>query len=461
MTSSNQGDKAGDILRAVNGGILSLNQDRRYRRTALASEIRPRRPNGEPVAGEDVDTAAVFVDTGDGVPENMPDPEYHPETVVTRFDPAEIGATDAGDVVSPIHLTTTHEMHSPGKADHGYKYARFGNPTRDALEDRLAKLCGAEHAVTAASGTAAMAATSLSVVEAGDRVVAFDGIYGGTRLLFEELLVDTLGATVEYVDATDTGAVEAAVTDETALVWMESPTNPLLRLCDLAAVGEIAADAGATYVVDNTFATPAFQRPLELGADAVVHSTTKYLNGHSDATGGVVATDDEGLADAVAHTQAYDLGGTLAPFDAYLTLRGLRTFPLRMERHEANASEIARYLEDHPAVERVNYPGLASHPQHDLAREQMDGFGGVVSFELDATAAETRAVLEELDVFTLAVSLGGTESLVDHPATMSASYLSESEREAAGIPDSLVRVPVGVEHIDDLIADLERALGHL
>jgi len=391
----------------------------------------------------------------------MTNRDYHIETIATRFDPTGTGATGAGDVVSPVHLTTTHEMATPGHSDHGYKYTRFGNPTRDALETRLAQLCGAEHVVTAASGTAAMAAVCLSVVDAGDHVVAFDGIYGGTRLLFEDLVVDSLGATVEYVDATDTDAVDAAVTDETALIWMESPTNPLLELCDLSAIAELASAVDATYIVDNTFATPYFQRPLERGADAVVHSTTKYLNGHSDSMGGAVVTDDQAIADAVTHTQAYDLGGTLAPFDCYLTLRGLRTFPLRMDRHEANAAEIATYLDRHPVVVQVNYPGLPDHPQHDLAQSQMGGFGGTVSFEVNATEAETRAVLEELEVFTLAVSLGGTESLVDHPATMSASYLSEEEREAAGILDSLVRIPVGIERVDDLIDDLDQALANI
>jgi len=387
------------------------------------------------------------------------DDDYHLETLATAFDGP--GSGDTGDVVAPIHLTTTHEMESPGESTHGYKYARFGNPTRDALERRLARLAGADHAVACASGTAAIAATCLSTVESGDRVVAFDGVYGGTRLLFEDLLVDSLGATVEYVDATDPANVEQAVTDDTSLVWMESPTNPLLGLCDLSAVADAAASVDATYVVDNTFATPYFQRPLERGADAVVHSTTKYLNGHSDSLGGAVVTDDGKLADAVGHALAYELGSPLPPFDCYLVGRGLRTFPLRMDRHEHNAAAVAEYLADHPAVGQVNYPGLESHPQHDLAREQMDGFGAVVSFDMDATAAETRAVIEELDVFTLAVSLGGTESLVDHPATMSASYLSAEERAASGISDSLVRLAVGIEHEADLIADLDRALSKL
>lgn len=385
----------------------------------------------------------------------MPDRNYDIETIVTRFERSDGVATDTGDVVSPIHLTTTHEM------DHGYKYSRFGNPTRDVLQGRLARLGGAEHAVACTSGTAAIATTCLSTIGANDRVVAYDGIYGGTRLLFENLLVDTLGATVEYVDASDIEAVEEAVTDETALVWMESPTNPLLRLSDLSAIADITGSADATFVVDNTFSTPYFQRPLEHGADVVVHSTTKYLNGHSDSMGGVVLTDDGEIWDAVSHTQAYDLGGMLAPFDCYLTLRGLRTLPVRMDRHERNAQSIAEYLRDHPATANVNYPGLKSHPQHDLARKQMEGFGGVVSFELDATSAETRVVLEELEVFTLAVSLGGTESLVDHPATMSASYLSAAERRAAGISDSLVRISVGIESGDDLIDDLDRVLANL
>ncbi|WP_459193221.1 trans-sulfuration enzyme family protein [Halosimplex sp. J119] len=388
----------------------------------------------------------------------MGDSDYHPETLATGLDRS---GGDTGDVVAPIHLTTTHEMDAPGEAAHGYKYARFGNPTRAALERRLARLSGSDHATACASGTAAIAATCLATVEAGDHVVAFDGIYGGTRLLFEDLLVDSMGATVEYVDATDPSAVEAAVTAETALVWMESPTNPLLELCDLAAIADITAGVDATYVVDNTFATPYFQRPLDLGADLVVHSTTKYLNGHSDSLGGAVLTDEDALAEAVDHALAYDVGSPLAPFDSYLVSRGLRTFPLRMDRHERNATALARHLADHPAVERVNYPGLESHAQHELAGEQMDGYGGILSVELDATAAETRAVLEEFDVFTLAVSLGGTESLVDHPATMSASYLSAEARVAAGIPDSLVRFAVGIEHREDLIADLDRALAHL
>jgi cystathionine beta-lyase/cystathionine gamma-synthase len=364
----------------------------------------------------------------------------------------------SGDVVSPIHLATHHEMDAPGESAHGYKYSRFGNPTREALETRLADLTGASEAIAFSSGTAAIATAGLALCDPGDHIVAFDGVYGGTRLLFEEFLRGKLGVDIEYVDATDTTNVETAIRPETTLLWMETPTNPLLKLCDLDAVASIADDHGIPLGVDNTFATPYFQRPLEQGADLVVHSTTKYLNGHSDSTGGAVATSDPALANRISELQAYTLGNLLAPFDSYLVLRGTKTFPLRMGKHETNARAIAEHLLEHPSVSRVNYPGLESHPQHELARRQMDGFGGIVSFELGATEAETRAVLEELDVFTIAVSLGGVESLVDHPWTMSASFISPEERREAGISESLVRMSVGIEDTSDLIEDLGQAL---
>lgn len=302
---------------------------------------------------------------------------------------------ESGDVVSPVHLATHHEMDAPGESEHGYKYSRFGNPTRDALEARLAGLTGASEAIAFSSGTAAITTAGLALCDPGDHIVAFDGVYGGTRLLFEDLFRETLGVQVEYVDATDPDAVESAVRPETSLLWMETPTNPLLKLCDLDALSSVADRHDVPLGVDNTFATPSFQRPLELGADLVVHSTTKYLNGHSDSTGGVVATNRSAIADRVSELQAYTLGNLLAPFDAYLVLRGVKTFPLRMEQHEANARAVAEFLDDHPAVRDVHYPSLDSHPQHDLARRQMDGFGGIVSFELDATEAETRAAIED------------------------------------------------------------------
>jgi cystathionine beta-lyase/cystathionine gamma-synthase len=370
-------------------------------------------------------------------------------------------SSETGDVVSPIHLATHHEMQSPGTPGHGYKYARFGNPTRDALETRLARLSGADHATAFSSGTAAIVTAGLALTDPGDHIVAFDGVYGGTRLLFEDLFREQFGIDIDYVDATDPATVAAAIRPETSLIWMETPTNPLLKLCDLGAITNIATEYGVPVGVDNTFATPYFQQPLEHDADLVIHSTTKYLNGHSDSTGGVVATNDATIAERVAELQEYCLGNLLPPFDAYLVLRGTKTFPLRMEKHAANAQRVAEFLVDYPAVRDVNYPGLESHPQHELANRQMDGFGGIVSFELDATESETKAVVEQLDVFTTAVSLGGVESLIDHPWSMSASFISPDERRMAGISDSLLRMPVGIESSDDLIRDLDQAFAHL
>ncbi|MBX0324370.1 PLP-dependent aspartate aminotransferase family protein [Halomicroarcula sp. F13] len=370
-------------------------------------------------------------------------------------------SVSSGDIVSPIHVATHHEMEQPGESGHGYKYSRFGNPTRESLENRLAALTGADYATAFSSGTAAIATAALALCDSGDQVVAFDGIYGGTRLLFEDLLCTKLDVQVEYVDATDLGAVKEAVTSNTSLIWVETPTNPLLKLCDLDAIAEIATRNQVRLCVDNTFATPIFQQPLDQGADLVVHSTTKYLNGHSDSTGGAVATNESALADRVAELQEYAMGNLMSPFDSYLVLRGTKTLPLRMRQHEANAAVVAEFLDEHPSVRSVHYPGLESHPQHDLASAQMDGFGGVVSAELDATDAETRAVVEELDLFRTAVSLGGVESLVDHPWSMSASFIPPEERRDAGISESLIRLPVGIEHSDDLIADLEQGLDNL
>ncbi|WP_435101610.1 trans-sulfuration enzyme family protein [Halarchaeum sp. P4] len=369
-------------------------------------------------------------------------------------------APQTGDVVPPLHLSTTFEADDPGAPGHGYTYSRFGNPTRDTLEATLADLEGAEHAVALSAGMAAISTVCLATLRPGDHVVASESLFGGTKALFDDLLAP-LGINVDYVDATDPATVAAATTPDTALVWMESPTNPLLKLCDIGAIADVAADADALFAVDNTFSTPTVQRPLGSGADVVVYSTTKFLNGHSDATGGAIVTDDDERAEAFRFVGTKALGAAMAPFDCYLLQRGLKTLPLRMERHQANAQAVAEFLADHPAVTRVHYPGLESHPQHALAREQMDGYGGVVSFEIDGDAAVTRAFLEELDVFNVAVSLGGVESLIEHTASMSAGNLSDAERERAGISESLVRAPVGVEDPDDLVADLDAALGKL
>ncbi|SDR03980.1 trans-sulfuration enzyme family protein [Natronobacterium texcoconense] len=373
--------------------------------------------------------------------------------------------SEAGDVTSPLHLSSTFAL--PGldtdmsledvDPDAGeFVYSRLSNPTRHALEKRLAALEGGEHAMAFSSGTAAIFTTVLAAVEPGDHLVAFDDLYAGTRRLLEEVFADRLNVDVSFVDATETAAVESAVTEETAFVWMETPTNPRLELCDIAAIAEIADRADATFGVDNTFASSYFQQPLDLGADVVAHSTTKYLNGHSDSIGGAVVTDDDALAERLEFLQQVGIGDALAPFDSYLVLRGLKTLPLRMRQHERNAMAIAEFLDDHDRVSDVYYPGLESHPQHDLAREQMDGFGGILSFELEGDIDDAAAFLESLEEFTLAVSVGGVESLIELPAGMTHEPLSADEREELGITETLIRVSVGVEGTDDLIADLER-----
>ncbi|GGL71974.1 trans-sulfuration enzyme family protein [Halocalculus aciditolerans] len=374
-------------------------------------------------------------------------------------------AAAGGDVVSPIHLSSTFAL--PGlDPDFGLEdadpekgewlYGRLSNPTRHALEKRLASLEGGEHGFAFASGTAAIATAAMAVVEPGDHVVAFDDLYAGTKRLFERVLRDRFGVDVEFVDATDLGAVAGAVREDTALVWMETPTNPLLRLCDVRGIAAIADAAGAVFGVDNTFLSPFFQNPLALGADVVAHSATKYLNGHSDSLGGALVTNDDALAEEIAFLQQVGFGNQMAPFDAYLVLRGVKTLPVRMRQHAANAQRVAEYLDDHDRVRAVHYPGLASHPQHDLAAEQTTGHGGILSFELDGEFADAKAFLEALTDFTLAVSVGGVESLVELPAGMTHEPLPKAEREAVGITDTLVRMSVGVEHVDDLLADLDR-----
>ena len=378
--------------------------------------------------------------------------------------PFRLGS-EAGDVTSPIHLASTFAL--PGldadmslediDPDAGeFVYSRLSNPTRHALEQRLAALEGGAHGVAFSSGTAAIFTTLLSSVEPGDHVVAFDDLYAGTKRMLSDVFEARLDVEVSYVDATDPANVEAATTDETAVVWMESPTNPKLDLCDVAAIAEVADAHDATFGVDNTFASPYFQRPLELGADVVAHSATKYLNGHSDAVGGAVVTNDDDLAEEIRFQQQVGTGDMLAPFDSYLVLRGLKTLPMRMRQHEANAMAVAEFLEAREEVSNVYYPGLESHPDHELAREQMDGFGGILSFELEGELEDAKRFVEALEEFTLAVSVGGVESLIELPAMMTHEPLPREEREELGITDTLFRVSVGVEGIEDLVADLER-----
>ncbi|MWV65184.1 cystathionine gamma-synthase [Halorubrum sp. JWXQ-INN 858] len=384
-------------------------------------------------------------------------------------DPFGTGS-EAGDVVSPIHLASTFAL--PGldtemrledvNPDAGeFVYSRLSNPTRHALEKRIAALEGGEHGAAFASGTAAIFTTLLACVEPGDHVVAFEDLYAGTRRMLDRVFSARLGVDVTYVDATDLDAVAAALREETAAVWMESPTNPKLALCDIAAIAELAAGVDATFGVDNTFASPYFQRPLELGADVVVHSTTKYLNGHSDAVAGAVVTDDDAFAEELRFLQQVGVGAMSPPFDSYLVMRGIKTLGPRMRQHEENALAVARFLESRPEVTAVHYPGLESHPDHELACEQMSGFGGILSFELDGEIDDAKRFLEALTEFTLAVSVGGVESLIELPAGMTHEPLPRAEREALGISDTLIRVSVGIEGIDDLLADLERGFDAL
>ncbi|SFR31833.1 trans-sulfuration enzyme family protein [Halogeometricum limi] len=398
----------------------------------------------------------------------MNDSVGHFETLaVTYGERGQRPAEGVEDVAVPVHLASTYavpdidpdaslETLDPDAGE--FFYSRLSNPTRNALEHRLAALCGGDHALAFASGTAAIVTAISAAVEPGDHVVAFEDLYGGTKSMLTRFFEERLGVTTSFVDARDTDEVAAAMREETALVWMESPTNPLLRLCDMEAIAAIADEYDATFGVDNTFVGPYFQRPLELGADVVVHSTTKYLNGHSDSIGGALATNDDVYAEEVTFLQRVGMGNMLAPFDAYLTLRGLKTLPLRMDKHASNAQAVAEFLEADSRVSAVHYPGLESHPQHELATRQMSGYGGVLSVELDTDLDGVARFVAALDHFPLAVSLGGVESLVEHPATMTHSPLTQADRDFLGITDGLLRISVGVEHEDDLLSDLARGL---
>jgi len=363
-----------------------------------------------------------------------------------------------GAVMPPIYATSTYVQSSPG-VHQGYDYSRTRNPTRDALQAALANLEGGAAAFAFASGMAATA-TLLELLDAGSHIIAMHDLYGGSYRLLENVRKRSAGHSVSFVDLAQPAALTGAIRPETRLVWVETPTNPLLELVDLAAVARVAHAHGLLAVCDNTFATPFLQRPLEHGFDIVVHSTTKYLNGHSDAIGGaaVVRAGSE-LAERIAYLQNA-IGGVPSPFDSFLTLRGIKTLALRMERHCSNALAVAQFLAQHPQVERVRYPGLASHPQHALARRQMSGgFGGIVSAELRGGLATARRVLERCRLFGLAESLGGVESLIEHPGMMTHASLPAQVRASLGISDGLIRLSVGVEDVEDLLAELRTALG--
>jgi cystathionine gamma-lyase len=360
----------------------------------------------------------------------------------------------AGAVMTPIYQTSTYVQEGLGRHK-GYEYARTRNPTREALERNVAALEGGRHGFAFASGLAALDAV-LKLLSAGDHVVSGENLYGGSHRQMTHIWA-RLGLAFTFVDAADAERLAAAVTPATKMVYVETPTNPMMRLCDLAAAAAVARRAGALLVVDNTFATPYFQRPLELGADVVLHSTTKYLNGHSDMVGGMLVLNDDALAERLGFIQNGS-GAVPGPFDCWLALRGTKTLALRMQQHDANGRRIAEWLTRHPKVERVYYPGLPSHPQHDLACRQMSGFGGMLSIEL-GSVARARAFVEGTRVFALAESLGGVESLVGHPASMTHASVPPEQRRAMGLTDSLVRLSVGIEDVVDLIGDLEQALG--
>ena len=360
-----------------------------------------------------------------------------------------------GAVIVPIFQTSTYVQEEAGHTK-GYEYSRTGNPTRAALETCLASLESAAQGFAFASGMAATT-TVFHLLSPGDRVVCVNDVYGGTYRVFTKVY-EPKGYQFEFVSAEDASERPADFLDErTRMVWIETPTNPLMSIVDLRAVTEAAHAAGAFVVVDNTFATPYLQRPLELGADVVVHSTTKYLGGHSDVVGGFAGTNDPSIAERLAFLQN-SLGAIPGPLDSWLVLRGLKTLAIRMRQHSANAQRIAEHLEIHPAVERVRYPGLESHPQHGLARSQMDGFGGMISFDVAGSGQDALEVVRSTSIWQLAESLGGVESLIEHPGVMTHASLSESPY---SIPENLIRLSVGIESVDDLLADLDGALARV
>jgi cystathionine beta-lyase/cystathionine gamma-synthase len=360
---------------------------------------------------------------------------------------------ETGAVMPPIYATSTYAQDGPGE-HRGYEYSRTGNPTRTDLEANLAALEGGEYGRAFASGMASIN-TVLNLLESGDHVVAGEDVYGGTHRLFRQVYED-YDLEFSFVDTTDLGAVEGAVQPNTELLWVETPTNPLLRVNDIAALADLAHDHDARCAVDNTFATPYLQRPLEHGADVVSHSLTKYLGGHSDLVAGALVTDDPDLDERFGFYQN-SVGATPSPFDCFLVLRGTKTLPVRMDRHCENARTLSAWLDDHPDVSDVYYPGLESHPQHDLAAEQMADFGGMLSFELDASLEEAADVVAATEVWTLAESLGGVESLIEQPATMTHAAIPAEQRREAGLTDGLIRLSVGLEHVEDLRADLASA----
>jgi cystathionine beta-lyase/cystathionine gamma-synthase len=358
-----------------------------------------------------------------------------------------------GAITVPIYQTSTFAQSAPG-VHKGYDYSRTDNPTRTALQQALASLESAAYCLAFSSGMGA-ATTAMLLFKRGDHIISSRDVYGGTYRLFKRVL-ENLGLTFSFVETAELGEIERAVTRRTRLLWIESPTNPLLRITDIRGAAKIAHRSGALCLVDNTFASPFFQRPLALGADLVLHSTTKYIGGHADIVGGAICLNRRSLYERLKFLQNA-AGATPSPFDCFLTLRGIKTLALRMREHEKNATRIAGFLTKHPRVRRVYYPGLPSHPGHDIASSQMDGFSGMISFEVKGGLAEARQVLQRLNIFKIAESLGGVESLVELPTIMTHASIPKEERRRAGLDDGLIRLSVGVEDVEDLIADLKQA----
>ncbi len=380
----------------------------------------------------------------------------------TKFETKAIHAgqkpdPSTGAIMTPITLATTYVQESPG-VHKGYDYSRADNPTREAYEKCLASLENAKYGLAFTSGCATTT-TLLLMLKAGDHVICSDDVYGGTFRLFDKVLKD-LGLTFTYVDLTKLDALRAAITPKTKMIWIETPTNPLLKVIDIQKVTEITNAKSIISVVDNTFMSPYFQNPLDLGASVAYHSTTKYVGGHSDVIGGAIATNSLEIFDKMKFLQK-SVGATPSPFDCYLAMRSLKTLAVRMQAHEKNALAIAKFLEEHPKVEKVIYPGLVSHPQHDIAKKQMHGFGGMMSIVLKGDLTSAKKFLENVKIFALAESLGGVESLIEHPAIMTHASVPAENRRALGILDTLIRLSVGIENQDDLIEDLKQALAKI
>jgi cystathionine gamma-lyase len=360
-----------------------------------------------------------------------------------------------GAITTPIYQTSTFAQSAPG-VHKGYDYSRTDNPTRTALQEALASLESAQYGLAFSSGMGATT-TILLLLKQGDHVISSRDVYGGTYRIFRRVF-ESLGLRFSFVETSDVRQIERAATRRTRMLWVESPTNPLLRITDIKAAAKVAHRHGALCVVDNTFASPFFQQPLRLGVDLVVHSTTKYIGGHADVVGGAVCLNDRAIYERLKFLQNA-AGATPSPFDCFLTLRGIKTLALRMREQERNATQIALFLREHPRVRRVYYPGLADHPGHQIAMEQMSGFSGMVSFEVKGGLAEARRALKRLKIFKIAESLGGVESLVELPAIMTHASIPKEQRKRAGLDDGLIRLSVGIEDVEDLLADLKRGLG--